>query len=131
MTDLLTFIEATKGTSLKIEVTSKELLEFADALVERAAAKARAEIERQSDVEYIPKKEAIDLLGVCDATLWHWARSGYLAPVMPDSIGHLLNSLNSSKMFHVRNVKSTHAHMRVHALACVRVCVFVHSRIHT
>lgn len=131
MTDLLTFIEATKGTSLKIEVTSKELLEFADALVERAAAKARAEIERQSDVEYIPKKEAIDLLGVCDATLWHWACSGYLAPVMPDSIGHLLNSLNSSKMFHVRNVKSTHAHMRVHALACVRVCVFVHSRIHT
>ena len=81
MTDLLTFIEATKGTSLKIEVTSKDLLEFADALVERAAAKARAEIERQSDVEYIPKKEAIDLLGVCDATLWHWARSGYLVPV--------------------------------------------------
>ena len=31
MTDLLTFIEATKGTSLKIEVTSKDLLEFADA----------------------------------------------------------------------------------------------------
>ena len=85
MTDLLTFIEATKGTSLKIEVTSKDLLEFADALVERAAAKARAEIERQSDVEYIPKKEAIDLLGVCDATLWHWARSGYLVHVMPGS----------------------------------------------
>jgi len=84
MTDLLTFIEATKGTSLKIEVTSKDLLEFADALVERAAAKARAEIERQSDVEYIPKKEAIDLLGVCDATLWHWARSGYLIPVKLD-----------------------------------------------
>ena len=39
MTDLLTFIEATKGTSLKIEVTCKDLLEFADALVERAAAK--------------------------------------------------------------------------------------------
>ena len=58
MIDLLTFIEATKGTSLKIEVTSKDLLEFADALVERAAAKARTEIERQSDVEYIPKKEA-------------------------------------------------------------------------
>ena len=36
MTDLLTFIEATKGTSLKIEVTSKDLLEFSDALVERA-----------------------------------------------------------------------------------------------
>ena len=62
-------------------MTSKELLEFADALVERAAAKSRAEIERQSDVEYIPKKEAIVLLGVCDATLWHWARSGYLVPV--------------------------------------------------
>ena len=57
------------------------MLEFADALVERAAAKARTEIERQSDVEYIPKKEAINLLGVCDATLWHWARSGYLVPV--------------------------------------------------
>ena len=68
MTDLLTFIQAAKGTSLKIEVTSKDLLEFADALVERAAAKARAEIERQSDDEYIPEKEAIDLLGVCDAT---------------------------------------------------------------
>ena len=53
--------------------------------------------------------EATNLLRVCDATLWHWARSGYLVPVMPDSIGHLLNPLNSSKMFHVRNVKSTHA----------------------
>ena len=62
-------------------MTSKELLEFADALVERAVAKARAEIERQSDAEYIPKKEALDLLGVCDATLWHWARSGYLVPI--------------------------------------------------
>ena len=41
MTDLLTFIEATKGTSLKIEVTSKDLLEFADALVERAAERCR------------------------------------------------------------------------------------------
>ena len=69
MTDFLTFIETTKGTSLKIEVTSKELLEFAGALVERAAAKARLEIERESNVEYIPKKEAIDLLGVCAATL--------------------------------------------------------------
>lgn len=39
MTDLLTFIEAIKGTSLKIEVTSKDLLEFADALVDGAAAK--------------------------------------------------------------------------------------------
>ena len=28
MTDLLTLIEATKGMSLKIEVTSKDLLEF-------------------------------------------------------------------------------------------------------
>lgn len=62
-------------------MTSKERLEFADALVESAAAKARAEIERQSDAEYIPKKEALDLLGVCDATLWHWARSGYLVPI--------------------------------------------------
>ena len=62
-------------------MTSKDLLEFADALVERAAAKAKAEIERQSDVEYIPKKEALVLLRVCDATLWHWARSGYLVPV--------------------------------------------------
>ena len=65
----------------KIVEALKELLEFADALVERAAAKARTEIERQNDVEYIPKKEAINLLGVCDATLWHWARSGYLVPV--------------------------------------------------
>ena len=61
MTDLLTFIEATKGTSLKIEETSKELLEFADALVERAAAKARSEIERESNVEYIPKKEVLSV----------------------------------------------------------------------
>ena len=131
MTDLLTFIEATKGTSLKIEVTSKGLLEFADALVERAAAKARSEIERESNVEYVPKKEAIDLLGVCDATLWHWARSGYLAPVMPDSIGHLLNSLNSSKMSHVRNVKSTHACSCVSVCTCLRICAFAYSHINT
>ena len=50
MTDLLTFIEATKGTSLKIEVTSKDLLEFADALVERAAAKYRQSARRSPAV---------------------------------------------------------------------------------
>ena len=63
-----------------------------------------------------------------------WAFPSFISSilsVMPDSIGHLLNPLNSSIMFHVRNVKSAYAHMRVHALACVRVCVFVHSRIHT
>ena len=103
MTDLLTFIEATKGMSLKIEVTSKELLEFADALVERAAAKARAEIERQSNVEYIPKKEAIDLLGVCDATLWHWARLGYLVPVMLGS--EWASSLSPKSKMCVRQTK--------------------------
>ena len=129
MTDLLTFIEATKGTSLKIEVTSKDLLEFADALVERAAAKARAEIERQSDVEYIPKKEAIDLLGVCDATLWHWARSGILVLiVIPDSIGDLpyvpkQDVCSSDKMCHLREALSAHAHVCVCALAYVRINV--------
>ena len=73
--------------------------------------------------------EAINFLGVCDATLWHWARSGYLVPVKPDSIGHLLNSLNSSKMFHVRNVKSTHACSCVSVCTCLRIHVFTYTHI--
>ena len=127
MTDLLTFIEATKGTSLKIEVTSKDLLEFADALVERAAAKARAEIERQSDVEYIPKKEAIDLLGVCDATLWHWARSGILVLiVIPDSIGHLPYVPKQDVRSSDKNVSPQRGieHTCTYMCLCVSVCAY-------
>ena len=53
MTDLLTFIEATKGMSLKIEVTSKDLLEFADALVERAAARPSTATARLTGIQTV------------------------------------------------------------------------------
>ena len=63
MTDLLTFIEATKGTSLKIEVISKDLLEFADALVEKAMAELKTQAVATPPAEdvLVPKKEAGEL----------------------------------------------------------------------
>ena len=31
--------------------------------------------------EYLSKAEVMELFGVCDTTLWHWANSNYLKPV--------------------------------------------------
>ena len=59
MKDLLSILHEAPG-SIRLEVSGEDLLAFSSNLINRA-------------------KE--ELGGVCDATLWHWNRKGYLKAV--------------------------------------------------
>ena len=84
MKDLLAIIQNVgPGANLKIEVDSRDMMAFADALVEKAMAELKTQAVATPPAEdvLVPKKEAREILDVCDATLWKWDRLGYLVPV--------------------------------------------------
>ena len=84
MKDLLAIIQNVgPDANLKIEVDSRDMMAFADALVEKAMAELKTQAVATPPAEdvLVPKKETREILGVCDATLWKWDRLGYLVPV--------------------------------------------------
>ena len=62
MKDLLSILRDAPG-SIRLEVSGEDLLAFSKSLIDRA------------------KEQVKELCGVCDATLWHWNRKGYLKAV--------------------------------------------------
>ena len=84
MKDLLAIIQNVgPDANLKIEVDSRDMMAFADALVEKAMAELKTQAVATPPAEdvLVPKKETREILDVCDATLWKWDRLGYLVPV--------------------------------------------------
>ena len=71
------------GGSVRVEVTPEDLRMFAESVVERTivARDRQAELEASKEETYISKKEARQLLGVCEGTLITWAKRGNLVPV--------------------------------------------------
>ena len=80
MEDILSLLENGQS-NIVVQVSGRDLLEFTDALVQRACESRESLREIQEGEVYLSKKEVKDLLGVCDTTLWHWDRSHYLSPV--------------------------------------------------
>jgi len=78
--DLQSIIE-NGSASVTIQISAKDLKDFATHLFETAVRKARAEQASADGEEYLSKAEVMELFGVCDTTLWHWANSNYLKPV--------------------------------------------------
>ena len=84
MKDLMAIIQNVgPDANLKIEVDSRDMMAFADALVEKTMAelKTKAVATPPAEDVLVPKKEAREILDVCDVTLWKWDRLGYLVPV--------------------------------------------------
>ncbi len=80
MKDLISVIEAANG-SLKLELTGEDLLTFSNELINRAKAELH-HIEASAKKEvYLTKEEVKAMFNVCDTTLWHWNKRGYLKTI--------------------------------------------------
>jgi len=75
--ELLNVLECSNA-SIKIEVSGEDLKHFAEFLLNRGAEMARDNLLSQDS--YLSKKDVLEKFGVCDTTLWHWQRTGYLVP---------------------------------------------------
>lgn len=77
--DLLSMIEA--GGKMKIEVSSDDLVLFADRLIEKAMeAKALMMEQTPEDETWLSTDEVAKMCCVCETTLWSWEKKGYLVP---------------------------------------------------
>lgn len=65
--------------NVTISVKVEDLLLFGNMLIERAREDQRLNSDKEE--RYVDKKDVKVMLGVCDATLWHWANKKYLNPV--------------------------------------------------
>ena len=77
MKNLIEILQEEKS-SLKLEVSGEDLLEFSNDLINRAKNELSAEIAEANKERYLTKEEVRQICGVCDATLWHWNKKGYL-----------------------------------------------------
>lgn len=67
--------------NLQVTITLGELMEANTLLI----ADTKRELEQlitDANTETYPSREKVmEMLGVCEATLWRWAKSGYLVPL--------------------------------------------------
>lgn len=81
MKDLLSILQSGQA-NIKVEMDGDDLLEFSNDLINRAKTELSVEIAEAGKERYLTKPEAKQMCGnVCDATLWHWNKKGYLKPV--------------------------------------------------
>ena len=80
MKDLLSILRDAPG-SIRLEVSGEDLLAFSKSLIDRAKEELAAQVAEARKERYLTKEQVKELCGVCDATLWHWNRKGYLKAV--------------------------------------------------
>lgn len=94
MADIMNIIESSNNANIKFEISSEDLKRFADELVHRTVnevtlAMRYSEMQKmtedpqddQTDETLLTKEDVKRFFGVCDSTLWHWERKGYLVPI--------------------------------------------------
>lgn len=69
------------GGDISITVHKDDLLLFANTLVEKTRNMVEKELHASKKERLVPKKEAMEILGKGDTTLYNWKQSGYLKPV--------------------------------------------------
>ena len=77
MKNLISILQEEKS-SIKLEVSGEDLMEFSNDLINRAKNELATEIAEANKERYLTKEEVRKICGVCDATLWHWNKKGYL-----------------------------------------------------
>lgn len=80
MKDLISIIEKSNA-NIKLEVTGSDLLEFSNDLINRAKNELSTEIAEARKEQYLTREEVKEICGVCNATLWHWNKKGYLKTI--------------------------------------------------
>jgi predicted DNA-binding transcriptional regulator AlpA len=80
MKNLLSIIQDEKA-NIKLEMSGEDLLDFSNDLINRAKSELSTEIAEARKEHYLTKEEVKEICGVCDATLWHWNKKGYLKTI--------------------------------------------------
>lgn len=80
MKNLIEILQEEKS-SIKLEVSGEDLLEFSNDLINRAKNELSAEIAEANKERYLTREEVRKICGVCDATLWHWNKKDYLKAI--------------------------------------------------
>ncbi len=69
------------GANLKLEVSGADLLLFSNELINRAKSELSQAEAKARNEKYLTKDEVKAMFNVCDTTLWHWNKRGYLKTV--------------------------------------------------
>jgi hypothetical protein len=80
MKNLISILQS-ENASVKLELSGEDLLEFSNELINRAKSELSAEYAEARREKYLTKEEVKRMCEVCDATLWHWNRKGYLKAI--------------------------------------------------
>ncbi len=71
----------TSDANFNITIQKSDLLDFANLLITQTKNQLEAEVTAQKNESYFTRLETCDFLKVDQATLWRWAKRGYLMPV--------------------------------------------------
>lgn len=80
MDDLIRILHS-GNANVKVEVNGEDLLTFSNELINRAKTELSADYAEAQKEKYLTKEEVKTICHVCDATLWHWNKKGYLKTV--------------------------------------------------
>lgn len=80
MDDIIKILQS-GNANVKLEVSGEDLLTFSNELINRAKTELSTELAEARKEKYLTKEEVKGICNVCDATLWHWNRKGYLKTV--------------------------------------------------
>ena len=67
--------------SLQVTITLGELIEANSLLIDETKQKLEQLITDQNAETYPTREKVMEMLDVCEATLWRWAKAGYLVPL--------------------------------------------------
>lgn len=80
MTDLMKIIS--NGTAnIKLEITSEDLRNFSNELINRAVSEVAVALKATNEDRLLTREEVKEMCGVCDTTLWLWNKRNYLKTV--------------------------------------------------
>ncbi|MFR9534972.1 MAG: helix-turn-helix domain-containing protein [Rikenellaceae bacterium] len=80
MSKLLMLLED-GNANVKLEISGEDLLTFSEDLINRAKGELAAKVEEARAERHLTKEEVKGIFDVCDTTLWHWNKRGYLKTV--------------------------------------------------
>ena len=77
--DLLRLLQSSDSPRITVQITGEEMLALLH-MLRKEEEKQNTSKEGITDT-LLTKKEVMELLGVCDTTLWLWSKNNYLKPV--------------------------------------------------
>lgn len=70
-----------EGRNIVLQVSAADLKQIVGEMYHAEKSRTEEAIKQHRERATLSRKEACRVLGVSQATLWHWAKDGYLVPV--------------------------------------------------